>query len=386
MQLDIVNSEEGFHDLRSEWNRLANEFPFASWEWYRRWWEHIGRTSELAIGVLRDGERIVALAPWYWCRHPLRGRVLRFLASGETCSDYQTILAQPAELASAVECLGDALATEGRSSLSQHDLLDYEGVACGDATMKALCEILVEHGYQVSAEPIESSWVVGLPASWTDFLAQLPKNTRRKVRKAISRIESGEFTFHQTDTPDDLERFWPEFVRLHQKRFVGTKSGGCFHDERFESFLKRATRDLLVSGRARLFWCEHGGQPFAAQLYFQSKQIGYMYQSGFDPEKASWEPGYLLYTYVFQRLIQEGISALDFLRGNEPYKARWSAEPVPLQRLRCVPPRLSSRLRQNAYNAGRRMKRAAVAYWGILTPPPTPPIEPLSTTPEGYVG
>jgi hypothetical protein len=48
--------------------------------------------------------------------------------------------------------------------------------------------------------------------------------------------------------------------------------------------------------------------------------------------------------------------AVDFLRGDEPYKAHFRALPRPSLALRVVPNRSMSRLRNNLWLAGRSMK------------------------------
>ena len=58
-----------------------------------------------------------------------------------------------------------------------------------------------------------------------------------------------------------------------------------------------------------------------------------------------------------KRAIEQGGRAIDFLRGDEPYKAHFRAQPRPLLALRVVPDRTLSRLRNNLWLAGRGVKR-----------------------------
>ena len=48
------------------------------------------------------------------------------------------------------------------------------------------------------------------------------------------------------------------------------------------------------------------------------------------------EPGHLLFTAMVRRAIDRGDSYFDFLRGNEPYKEYWGAEPHAQNKLRMV--------------------------------------------------
>jgi CelD/BcsL family acetyltransferase involved in cellulose biosynthesis len=153
-------------------------------------------------------------------------------------------------------------------------------------------------------------------------------------------------------------------VRLHQARFGDrAHGGGCFADPRFETFLRAATERLAARRQARLVWCEVDGEPIAIQLLLTAPGSAAMYQSGFDPRYRHLEPGYLLYALSFRALIAEGIAKFDFLRGNEPYKATWLAQPTPLTRLIAVAPRSSAQLRYYSWQWARLLKRSALATW-----------------------
>ncbi|HEY4593430.1 MAG TPA: GNAT family N-acetyltransferase, partial [Thermoanaerobaculia bacterium] len=52
----------------------------------------------------------------------------------------------------------------------------------------------------------------------------------------------------------------------------------------------------------------------------------YFYQSGFDPAHSALSPGTLLVAQAIRRAIEEGKTAFDFLRGDEPYKRRWKPQ------------------------------------------------------------
>jgi hypothetical protein len=54
--------------------------------------------------------------------------------------------------------------------------------------------------------------------------------------------------------------------------------------------------------------------------------------------------------------MENGARIVDFLRGNESYKALWRATPTTLQTLRAVPPRLVPQLRHRIWITGRNVK------------------------------
>ena len=58
-----------------------------------------------------------------------------------------------------------------------------------------------------------------------------------------------------------------------------------------------------------------------------------------------------------RRTIEQGQCAYDFLRGDEPYKAHWRAEPRPMLSVRVVPARRAARLRHNAWRTKQSLKQ-----------------------------
>jgi hypothetical protein len=57
-----------------------------------------------------------------------------------------------------------------------------------------------------------------------------------------------------------------------------------------------------------------------------------------------------------RQAIADGCRAIDFLRGDEPYKAHWRAVPRPSVELRIAAPHAGARLRHTAWIAGQSIK------------------------------
>src|SRR5207244_453594 len=104
--------------------------------------------------------------------------------------------------------------------------------------------------------------------------------------------------------------------------------------------------------RLRLHWLELDGRPVAAEYHIAGEDIVYAYQSGIEPEVLHEEPGHLAAIATLQLAIAQGYRAFDFLRGDEPYKAHWRAQPRP-----------PCRRLQNAWAASRGRSPATVFYY-----------------------
>ena len=362
MQFDVYTSADLPSELREDWNRLADGDPMSSWEWRASWWQVYAPGRRLSIAVARANDRVIGIAPCYTCDGPWRGRKLQWLGDGKVCTDYQRYLLDatlsPEKTAEACDGLVDALF--GGTSLRRHqDLWELDGVQPATPFAAELERVLCARQFAIHAEPIESSWIIDLPADWATFKSQSHRTLRRKIAKAEVRSAEADVRFHTASPPDEISALWGEFVRLHELRFL-TKlgTGGCFSDHNFAAFLPQAIAGLAARDAARLILCEVGGKSVSAQLYLLGNRTAYLYQSGFDPAAAQMQPGYLLYTRVLQDLIADGYQKLDFLRGDESYKNEWNAQSVPLVRVFCVPPRRTSQLRHQTYQLARSLKRA----------------------------
>ena len=67
LQVEIIDNVEGFDRLREEWQGLhARTVPrnvFSSFVWSRSWWRTFGTGRRPFLVVVRDRERLLALAP-----------------------------------------------------------------------------------------------------------------------------------------------------------------------------------------------------------------------------------------------------------------------------------------------------------------------------------
>jgi CelD/BcsL family acetyltransferase involved in cellulose biosynthesis len=125
---------------------------------------------------------------------------------------------------------------------------------------------------------------------------------------------------------------------------------------------------MFARGQLRLHWLTLDGRPAAAEYHFAGGGVSYLYQGGMEPELFQENPGNLAHIAAIRGAMAEGYRAMDFLRGDEPYKQHFRAEPRPCCEVRVVPPRAAARLRDRAWQAGRRIKR-----WLNRNSSPQPP-------------
>ena len=142
-----------------------------------------------------------------------------------------------------------------------------------------------------------------------------------------------------------------------QLRFESKGEPGVFADPQFESFLRSAVLGFDREGKCEIIIASQNAREIAVQLYFDSAEGFQLYQSGYDPDAMTLEPGHLLFTAMVRKAISRGDSCFDFLRGNEPYKEYWGAQPHVQNKLRMVAKKVVPSVVATVVETGRNLLR-----------------------------
>ncbi|MCA9269292.1 MAG: GNAT family N-acetyltransferase, partial [Planctomycetales bacterium] len=303
-----------------------------------------------------DAGEVVGIAPWFLESTVARGRVVRWLGSGRVCSDYQSLLVAADSTEAVAEAFAHWLTTEADGAAGW-DLLELECVPVVDDPIALLLSQLWTEGAAVHRTPDASCWRIALPDDWSTYVDSLSKSHRKQVRRLERRaIEAGRVGHHWATCPQSLETGMRILVELHERRRESLGQAGCFSTPQFGAFLTDVAQAMLADGGLRLHWIEIDGAPAAAEFQLAGPGTTYAYQAGVNPDLLDEEPGRIANILALRDAIERGQSAFDFLRGDEPYKAHWRAEPVETMTYQIVPNRTLSRVRHGLWLAGDSVK------------------------------
>jgi CelD/BcsL family acetyltransferase involved in cellulose biosynthesis len=308
------------------WNRLlgrsTTQVPFLTWQFQTTWWHALAEGPLRLLGVHDGaGEWVGALALYE--RGELGGPVLR-LVGGVDVADYL-----------------DALAVAGREEEVWKALLASLGEAAWEAvelrpvpavspTLAVLPPLARAAGLACRVERDERCPVIGLPASWEEYLASLPGKARHELRRKLRRAEGARPRVEVARTPAGIDALMDSFLALHRKSAVGKAR---FMDDRMEAFFRRMGATMAGAGWAALWllWLE--GRPAASLFCLEYRGTVSLYNSGFDPEARALSPGVVLIARTIEDAIRRGDRHYDFLRGDEPYKYGFGAVPRDVMRI-----------------------------------------------------
>lgn len=354
MKIKIINQLEEFFASEAEWNQVAGDRCFFTWQWCAAWYKELATEEDelhIIVGVDNDG-RWFGIAPLM-----VSGKKLRFLGSGAACSDYTNLIAEQSNYNAFAELVTKYLSTEFATdgALSQVDVFEIEGCGGNDRNLDYFCELLQINDFAKHETETEGTWKVLLPDSFEQLNATFSKSMRRKTKAARKRLAEPDVEVLFADQ-DDFGSLWATFVYLHQKRRNAIGQLGCFADDDFERFLESAAAGLMSLERSDLVVIKKSGSPIAAVLLIYCGETCMMYQSGIDPDMSSLEPGYQSVMVAIDHAIENGCKYFDFLRGDEPYKARWSTTREAIVRRKFIPPTMAAQLKHGTWVIGRSIK------------------------------
>jgi CelD/BcsL family acetyltransferase involved in cellulose biosynthesis len=349
--------------LADDWNRLAGDVPCRQWEWLAPWWRHYSMPdAELFVLVVRDerGE-VHGIAPWYIRGSLAQGRVVRFLGSGDVCSDYLTILTDPEHRAEAINAIVDFL---NGSAAREWDLIELTGVSAGDPSIDEFIGKMQSRDVLVHQQPGESCWRLELSSDWDEYVGTLSKTRRERTRQLVRRnFNTGRVSIEEAANADDAHKLYKLLIELHQKRRTSLGGEGCFSDPRFTDYHREVIDNFLRVGQLRLQGVFLDGRPAAIVYELIGGGAIYFYQSGIETDLLDERPGWLGTISSLRSAIAEGFRTFDFMRGDEAYKASWGAKAVPMVDTRLVAPRAAAMVRHNAWRARQQMRCWLKARW-----------------------
>jgi CelD/BcsL family acetyltransferase involved in cellulose biosynthesis len=342
------------------WDRFAAGVPFRSWTWQTTWWRHYGADVPgrrlCLLGVFDHRQDLVGVAPWYF---DAKRRVVRFLGSGEVCSDYLTLLAEPGLEKAVAGALAHRLLRCGETheadadEMPTWDMLELTGVDSRDVLVDWLAGHLALGGYAIHRRMGLPCRRTELPASLDAYLAGLSKNSRRKIRRLRRALfDSGRAELTTVASLGQLDKAMDRFIELHQRRQHSLGRPGCFASQRFTDFHRDVAAKMLAAGHLQLHTLWINRRPVAAEYQFVGNGVVYAYQSGIDPTRLNAQPGHAMQLAVLAWAIGQGYRAYDFLRGNESYKSHWNARRCDSQEVRVVARRPGAQLRHAAWLVG----------------------------------
>lgn len=333
MLVEVICDADRWRDLLLDWRALAerceNATPFQLPEWMLTWWANFG-SGELCVLAYREHGTLLGLLPFF--RHSWEGR-RQITLIGSGISDYLEPMILTEHKSAVVQSL--------QAYLQQRS--DWDISVWQDLNRDSPLAVLGE----VQPETPSSAIVWGhrdFKEGFNEYWAARGPNLRRNVRRYGKRADSAgslEFAVSNLADPNLMDAL----VRLHGARWGAHGCPGMIEANRSDAFLREVACAFAQRNMLRIFTLRFRSEIGAIVMAFELRGRMYGYLTGFDPALEEFGLGRLLLFHALRHCFAEGCKSWDFLRGEEPYKAEWGAEPIPKSRVVLVrsSPSLTSR-------------------------------------------
>lgn len=263
------------------------------------------------LAVLRHGSTALAVAPML--RHGNGG--LSSLTNCYTCC-YTPLIAEDAPEIETARSLGRELgALCARCPAVRIEALPAEWPA-----LDAFIAGVGEAGLLVRRFAMFGNWHEAFAGrSWPEYLADRPGSLRELIRRKSRQAARGDrIEFETVRAPAALPDAIAAYETVYSRSWKTPEP--C---PRFNPGLMREAAELGAL-RLAIGWLR--GVPVAAQLWIVANGRATVMKLAHDEAHHARSPGTLLTAHVIRELIGEGVEAIDFGRGDDPYKRLWARD------------------------------------------------------------
>jgi len=331
--IDIIQNWSGFHQLKSDWQRLLEQCDantlFLTWEWVDCWYHSQEKEVKPLIVVIKEEGVVVAIAPFYHCQYRLfRGvtyQALLCLGDRKSGAEYSNFIVHRSQSQLLKKRLWEALLAPGISEL--WDFIWLHNIAAwtesGDSLIASLSEVK-----QLKVQQREQTFACcSLVEKEVPILLQVGKSLRKNISQTKRRLDRlGAWRVDCCSDAADLESLLEQFFSLHQKRWSEKGELGSFQRSgELQDFYRNFAPLALKKEWLKLCYLESEGT-------IQAMQLGYIYNGHFLALQEGYNPDFLAGTgqvlrhEIMQQCIDEQLLGYDFLGVYTDHKRRWLAE------------------------------------------------------------
>lgn len=325
MRGELIDDAAALESLRGEWDALAERVgaPFGAPGWAEAWWAHMAPTgARLAVVAVRDGNRLIGLAPLYVTR-ALGVTEARLLGGG--WASRLGILAEEGSEEQVAAAIAAAFATGPASP----DIIHWEGIQA-DSPWPGLLSAASSGGFVTRTESERAAPVLRMaPMSYDDWFMGKGSHFRGHMRRDRRKIEKQGAVFRVGDA-ESLEADLAAFERLHSARRADRGGSSAVGPEAMTA-LRQAGATLQPLGRFGVWLIDDPeGVPICAQVFVRAGTTVAFWNTGFDDEWRKYSPGALTVLTAIEDAFARGDELMDLGGGEARYKDRLSDEDRPI--------------------------------------------------------
>ncbi len=279
------------------------------------WW-HCVQAAALPAGarplflLAEDGGRPAGLLPLCDGADGLTGLVTPY-----TCL-FQPVLAPDADPVA----VGHAFAR----ACAAWPVLRLDALDAGWPGWRGLLAGFSDAGWRAAWFDSFGNWHGAAADGWPAYLAARPGALRETIRRKLPRAERDPaFSFALARRPDAVAAALAAYEEVYRRSWKPA--------EPYPEFAAAFVAAAAAAGVLRLGVLRRDGAPLAAQYWTVEDvagrgRVATVLKLAHDETAKAASPGTMLTAWMIRALLAEGVTALDFGRGDDPYKRLWVGE------------------------------------------------------------
>lgn len=328
INIDVINDEEKFLELESDWNRLSQGMiAINSFEWMQNWWKNFKKSNELNILIARQNGKIAGIAPLY-IDNGVALKILKFKKLcflGGDISDYQDFLIEDNDHR---ETVFKALFEYIINNIS-YDLLELKQISSFypnfDLWQKYAGTVDAKFSSIMECHKVQLSGF----STYQDYYNQLGTSHKDHIRKGQNRANKDfkkvEYIFKQDISKEDIDDIADLNIQRQKDKFEqGDEKRFCyFLDNAKSSFIKDFFCESPTKGKM-LSILKFGDEIVTYHLMLPWGNTLSMWNTAFNAKYHKYNPAKLLINEIIKYAFDNNYVTVDFLRGKDPHKLKWT--------------------------------------------------------------
>jgi len=342
MQIREITNEEGFLNLKKDWDNLLEESPgksiYMSFEWMYTWWRHLAR-GQLFILVAESNGQVRCIAPFMLTKERFLGMQysrIRFIGSGSTGTNKKNLFDKLFSIdkrfgwSDLLDFLYKPDDVEGLREILLHikqqkkrwDILDLRELHSRTKSIELL-EDFFNDGISFFNEVATRVAIVSLQTSFEVYRSSRNKNWRKNISRAYNRVNKlPQVAFRKYTNPAHVSDIMPAVIDLENRSWQGNCRIGAFSQNSTREFHRELANSLAKCGRFVLYTLESVHRIVCYQYALKHNGKLSLHNIAMDPDFKHYSPGFYLQVRIIEEAFSEGLKTVVLGRGPEDYKSK----------------------------------------------------------------
>jgi CelD/BcsL family acetyltransferase involved in cellulose biosynthesis len=310
--------DSDFQKMSDIWNRVLEKSRsnniFLTWEWISTWWKHFGEGRKLLVLLLKKDGRIIGIVPLMYAQKKMNLvslGMIEFIGVG--LADYSDLILTEEE----EDCINAIFDFLERLHL-EWDVMDLRHIPGNSDTANMIQRVGRKRGYPIVRKETICQYVP-LDRSWEEYYRTLSAKMRKNLSSSLRKCNT--ICMKHIEDAKDLKDSMQDFFNIYAK-WLGQRHDDVPLDN-LDGFLIDLAYAFLERGWLNLSFILLDKRPISSHFSFIYDNVFYSYQTPWDESYSNYDIGNLHNMFLLEYSMKNGLKKFDFLRGDEPYKARW---------------------------------------------------------------